>query len=201
MASAWVEALASPALSAAIGALAGIGGGWITTHAQRRERQEIARQRRQEEAAKAVGPMLSLMLEGRFDHNLGFGDLSGRLGAWEAAWSTSREPLFIMSAGHPSESVQKLGESAATDVRHWLEAVRLYVIKAQELSERRRVATYQKVRDETSDPDEATRQANEAAVVHPNDQELNPQRNAVEEARQEARKTLHDLLIALRRET
>jgi hypothetical protein len=173
MASTLVDVLSTPALSALIGALAGLGGGFIAAYFQRKDRQEAERERRRKAAAKAVGPVLSLILEGRLDRaGPGPGDLSGHLGAWQAAWSTYREPLLVMSVSHPSKNVYDLGRFAADAVLEWLDGVRRYVIEALQLSEKRRKATYQEVYDETQDHDEATLRANEAAVIDLHDQEL-----------------------------
>jgi hypothetical protein len=164
---AWV-----PVLSALIGALAGLGGGLIAAYFQRLDRREAERARRREEAAKAVGPVYSLLLEGEFARSgLGLDDLTSRLESWKAAWSVSREPLLIMSAGHPSNSVHQLGLDVAASVREWLEAVQEHVTKARELA------------------------------IHPDHADLERWHRDVTTLRQEAIDRLRRLLIAIRQET
>jgi hypothetical protein len=199
MASTWVQALSSPALSAAIGALAGLGGGWLAASAQRKDRREAERNRRREAAAAAVGPVLALIFEGDLDRaGPGPGDLSGRLGAWEAAWSRYREPLLIMTAGNPSQDVYNYGRYAAHDVLSWLDAVRRYVIEAQQLSEQRRRDTQQAVLEATSDPDEAVIESTKASDIDLRDPELNDRRREVQQAWKDAEERLRDLLVSLR---
>ena len=203
MASTWVQVLSSPAVSAGIGALAGLGGGWIAARSQQKERQTSERERRREVAAQAVGPVLSLVLGGQLERaGPGPGDLSSRLGAWEAAWSTSREHLLIMTAGHSSGRVHRLGLEVADLVPEWLQAVRQYLIAAQELSQARRNETLQRVLEETQDPSEARTEADQAADIRlDGESALTPARSEVESKWGETMGRVRELLNAVREET
>ena len=173
----------------------------MASYSQRRERQAAARERSREVAAQAVGPVLSLVLGAQLDQaGPGPGDLAGRFGSWEASWSTSREPLLIMTTGHPSERVHRLGLELATLVRDWLDAVRRYLIAAQELSQARYDETYTRVTQERDQP-QAEIQAREASVVLLEDPGLADSRKNVVTAWNEAGIKLRELLKAVREET
>jgi hypothetical protein len=171
MPSTWVEALSSPAVSAGIGALAGLGGGWLVTRGQQKQQQDAERERRREATAQAVGPVLSIMVGAQLVRaGPGPGELHAYWSEWEGAWSAHRERLLIMTVGHRSERVNHLGLDVARLIPEWLEALRRYDMAAQELSQVRRSETHQRVLDDTEDHDAVRTEADKSTDIRLDDE-------------------------------